>query len=162
MKAYLLIFFLCATVFSPSFFILGQTKDLPPAFPSTMVDTPAQPPPLTPLEEAAANDGLEKEPEDFQAKFMHMIFMLGLLIGFMLLASWFIKRMVRTRSEQLNTTSNIKVLESRYLSPKATIHVLEILGDGYVVAESPGGITYLTKIPLGEESRPSTIQNDRS
>jgi flagellar protein FliO/FliZ len=147
MKAYLPILFLFTCIYYPSFFLLGQTDE---------VSSP------TVLEESYPNftqdsdplsDSLEKEPDDFKAKFLNMLVLLGLLIGFMLLASWFIKKLGRTRAEQLNTTSNIKLLESRYLSPKVTIHLLEILGEGYVIAESHAGITYLNKISLEEERK---------
>ena len=54
------------------------------------------------------------ESDTFQSKFLNMLFLLALLIGFMLLASWALKRMMRTKITQLNTGSSIKILETRY------------------------------------------------
>ena len=62
-------------------------------------------------------DRVEHESDTFQAKFLNMLFILALLIGFMILASWALKRLMKTKINQLNTTNNIKVLETRYLSP---------------------------------------------
>ncbi len=89
---------------------------------------------------------------DFQAKFFNMLFILALLIGFMILASWALKRMMKTKMTQLNTASNIKVLETRYLSPRATLYLVEVQDKTFLIAESPTSIAYLASFPLEEES----------
>jgi flagellar protein FliO/FliZ len=94
---------------------------------------------------------MAKESDDFQAKFINMLVMLALLIGLMIAASWMIKRMMKTRTTQLNTSSSIKVLETRYLSPRSTLYLLEINGKGLLVGESHTGITSLGYISLEEE-----------
>lgn len=96
-------------------------------------------------------DRVENESDTFQAKFLNMLFILALLIGFMILASWALKRMMKTKLSQLNTGSAIKVLETRYLSPRATIYVVEIQKHTIVIAESPTAVTYLTSLPLEAE-----------
>lgn len=93
----------------------------------------------------------QDQPDNFQVKFMNMLFMLGLLIGVMILASWFIKRMMKTRLEQINTGSSIRVVEARYLSPKTTVYLLDAMGKGILVAESHTGVTYLTTVPLHDK-----------
>lgn len=84
------------------------------------------------------------EADDFQSKFMNMLFMLGLLIGFMLFASWLLKRMSRSRVTNLNQGSDIKVLETRYLSPRATLYLLDIHGKNILIAESPMGVSHIS------------------
>jgi flagellar biogenesis protein FliO len=82
----------------------------------------------------------------FLAEFLYMMFMLGLLIGAVLFATWFLKRMVNTRLTQLNESSNIKVIEKRTLSPKSSLYLLEIDGKEIILAESPTQIIQL-RIP---------------
>lgn len=101
------------------------------------------------------SDQMPRESDTFQTKFFNMLFILGLLIGFMILASWALKRMMRSKMTQLNTASNIKLLETRYLSPRATLHLVEVQNQVFLIAESPTNVTYLSTLPLEEESTPS-------
>ncbi len=93
------------------------------------------------------------ETDTFQTKFINMLVILGLLIGFMILASWALKRMMRTRLANLNTGSTIKVLETRQLSPRAVLHLVEVQGQTVLIAESPTTVSYLATFPLEEEAR---------
>ena len=92
----------------------------------------------------------DKGNDDFRGKFANMLAILGLLIAFMLLASWAIKRMMKNRVTQLNTTGCIKVVETRYLSPKSCIYLLDIMGQGILIAESSAGVHQLAKINLDQ------------
>ncbi|WP_068470363.1 FliO/MopB family protein [Candidatus Protochlamydia phocaeensis] len=101
-----------------------------------------------------------QEPDNFQVKFMNMLFVLALLIGFMILASWMLKRMMKTRVTQLNSSSIIKVLETRYLSPRSTLYLLDLQGKQLLIAESATGVTALTSLEtLPEEDMPSGRQS---
>jgi flagellar protein FliO/FliZ len=110
-----------------------------------------------------ASDPFLNEPQteagDFQSKFLNMLVMLGLLIGLMIGASWFLKRMMNTRQNQLNTDSYITVLETRQLSPRSTIYVLEVKGQGIVIGESATGIHLLTKFHLDADQETNEPQN---
>lgn len=79
----------------------------------------------------------------FLAEFFYMLVMLGLLLGVVLLASWFLKRMVNTRYDQLNTTSSIKVLERRALSPKTSLYLISCDEEEYLIVESPTSVIQL-------------------
>jgi len=81
-----------------------------------------------------------KEGDNFQAKFLNMLFILSLLIGFMILASWLLKRMMKARITQINQASYIKVLETRQLSPKSTLYFIEIEEERVLVGESQAGL----------------------
>lgn len=98
---------------------------------------------------------VERESDTFQAKFFNMLLILALLIGFMMLASWALKRMMRSKMTNLNTAGNIKVLETRYLSPRATLYLVEVRDQNFLIAESPTHVTYLATFnPEQEESSP--------
>jgi flagellar biogenesis protein FliO len=96
------------------------------------------------INDDSASEG--KETENFQAKFINMLIILGLLIGMMIVASWTLKRMMRTRVAQMNTASEIKIQESRHLSPRATIHLIDVQGEQLLIAESPTSVTLLAKM----------------
>lgn len=107
-------------------------------------DVPGQPP----HEFNAMFSRSEKETDDFHTKFTNMLGILALLISFMLLASWMIKKMMKTRVTELNTQSSIRVLETRFISPKSTLYLLEVMGQGLLIAESSSGVHQISKIRL--------------
>jgi flagellar biogenesis protein FliO len=96
-----------------------------------------------------------KQPDNFQSKFFNMLLILGLLIGFMLLASWMLKRMMRSRITQLNDASAIKIRETRHLSARSTIYLLDVMGQGLVIAETPTGVSHLATVSLEGEKETS-------
>lgn len=153
MKNYLLILFVWLAYFPGS--LMGQTD----AFPSDQGQINPIEDPMQPQRHQDPNimhDHIDKDADNFQAKFFNMLLVLGLLIGFMILASWMLKRMTRVRVEQLNTASDIKILETRHLSPKSTIYLLDVMGQGLVIAETPTNVSHLATIPLQEpEPTPS-------
>lgn len=93
-------------------------------------------------------DEAEKQSESFQYKFLHMLLVLGLLIIFMFLASFALKRMMKTKVTQLNTVNDIKVLETRHLSPKATLYLVQVQDQRFLLGESPTHISHLASFPL--------------
>lgn len=100
----------------------------------------------------------ERESDTFQAKFLNMLFLLALLIGFMILASWALKRLMKTKISQLNTASNIKVLETRYLSPRATLYLIEIQDQAILIAESPTAVSCVATFPQEREPFAATAK----
>lgn len=102
-------------------------------------------------------DRMEHESDTFQAKFFNMLFILALLIGFMILASWALKRLMKTKLSQRNIGSAIKVLETRYLSPRATLYLVEIHNCTVLIAESPTTVTCLSTLPQQPE-QPSSVE----
>lgn len=98
--------------------------------------------------------------DHFIKGFMSMLASLGIIIALLLIVSWFFKKMMNTRLQQLNTTSDIKILERRSLSPKATIYLLEIKGKGIVIAESSNGLTRLADFnPDDGQEQSSSFEN---
>lgn len=167
MATYLLTFFIWFCGFIP--FAFGQITETDSTF--ITENSNEHPAPHHGVEEASkesemtsnpANDSFDsamdleqKHPDNFQIKFINMLVVLALIIGFMVVASWMLKRMMRTRTTQMNEMSAIKVLETRYLSPKSTLYLLEIRGKGLVVAETSSGVSSLMTISLPEHSENS-------
>lgn len=83
------------------------------------------------------------EESHFFYQFIKMLGTLGLLVAFMLFASWFLKRLMSSRIQQMNTSSHIQVIEHRPLSNKSAIYLVEALGKTFVVGESMQGISLL-------------------
>ena len=95
------------------------------------------------LKEEPINNHL-KEGDNFQAKFLNMLFILTLLIGFMILASWLLKRMMKARITQINQASYIKILETRQLSPKSVLYFIEIENKKVLIGESQTGLHFIS------------------
>ena len=91
------------------------------------------------------------EEDHFYHEFFKMLSLLGLIIMLLLLASWFLKRMLSSRTEQINNTSLIKIVERRMLSAKSAVYVIDVMGKKVVLAESQNGITALGELPLKQQ-----------
>jgi flagellar protein FliO/FliZ len=106
-------------------------------------------------QESASNHAppLREEGEDrFLYEFMNMLTTLGLIVAAILFISWFLKRMVNTRIQQVNTTSLIKIIERRALSPKATLYLVEIYNKHIIVGETATGIANMGEFSIeGDE-----------
>lgn len=88
------------------------------------------------------SETFEHESDNFQAKFFNMLFILSLLIGFMILASWALKRMMKSKMSQQNDTSEVKIIETRHLSPRASLHLVEVNNKTFLVGESSSSMTF--------------------
>lgn len=131
---YFRIFFLITVLFSSLIYaeepLPNYTEPLPQAQQKTQQEMPyffEEPP--APTEETS-----------FLAQFFYMLFMLGLLIAIVFFTSWFLRRMVSTRIEQLNATSEIKISEKRALSNRTTLYLIEVEGKKMFLAETASSI----------------------
>jgi len=95
----------------------------------------------------------EDEPEKvhdedhFYKEFINMLGTLGVLVALIFAASWALKRLLKTRTQQLNTTSNIKILDQRPLSTKTALYLVEIHGRTMAIAESHNALIKLAEFP---------------
>jgi len=92
------------------------------------------------------------EPRFFQ-EFIRMLFALGFIIVLIFVAAWIFKRILNQRLKQINITSEIKILERRSLSPKTSVYLLEVMGKGVLIGESPAGIQRLGDIALSPQEK---------
>lgn len=92
-----------------------------------------------------------KPPEDhFMSDFISMLASLGLLVALILIVSWFLKRFLNTRIQSMNTTSAIKIIERRALTPKTSIYLIEVNNRSIVIAEHTHGVTKLSELGADE------------
>jgi flagellar protein FliO/FliZ len=97
---------------------------------------------------------MKNEPDNFMSQLLSMAATIGVLVGLIMIMTWVLKRLLNSRIEQINSKSSIKVLETRNVSPKTAIHVVEVFGKHYVIAESVNGVTALgelTQLPPKSE-----------
>ncbi|MBA3815660.1 MAG: flagellar biosynthetic protein FliO [Parachlamydiaceae bacterium] len=102
-----------------------------------------------PLEDLVENP--DKHNDRFYTEFLNMLATLGLVIGIILIAAWFLRRLLNTRLEQINTTSSIKIIDKRALSPKSAVYLLEIYDKIIAIAETQTGITQLGEFKIPAE-----------
>lgn len=99
----------------------------------------------------------------FFHEFFNMLLTLGLIILIILVVGWLLKRLLNTRIQQMNTSSLIKILERRSLSPKSTLYLLNIQGKEIAIAETQQGITLLGELsPKIDSSSPTATENKNS
>lgn len=139
---------------------ISSTNSAPPQTitapaPST-IRPPDAPGPVFPLEDFMNIP--EKQNDKFYTEFLNMLATLGLLIGVILIAAWFLKRFLNTRMEQINTVSSIKISERRALSPKTALYLLEVHDKTILIAESQNGVTLLSQI--NPENLPSDLSTN--
>lgn len=96
------------------------------------------------------NEYIHADEPDLYPTFWNMLGTLALLVCALLILTWFFKRMTHSKIRQMNKTSPIKVIESRALSTKLSVHFIEVENKGIVFAESANGIAKLAEIPIEE------------
>lgn len=131
------IFFLSMLIFIPE---LAWSEDALPSRDNTHTSVFHQEPP--PVEEV---------PQDFYSQFIHMLVILGLLIGFLIFATWVMKWLQSARLQGTNRSGLIKILESRQLSSRSAVHFIEILNKGIIIGESHAGLVRLAEMPLDSD-----------
>jgi flagellar biogenesis protein FliO len=88
----------------------------------------------------------EFEPGKFYAEFFKMMTMLGIIIVFLLLLMWFVKRFLNAKITQFNKDSPIQVLERRMISQKTALYIVDIHDQKVLIAESHTGSVSLMKL----------------
>lgn len=89
---------------------------------------------------------MKHEPDNFMSQLLSMAATIGVLVGLIMVMTWVLKRLLNSRIEQINSKSAIKVLETRNISPKTAIHVVDVFGKNFIVAESVNGVTHLGEL----------------
>lgn len=90
--------------------------------------------------------------DNFMKEFMKMLLTLGAIITVLLLISWMLKRMTNTRMQQINESSDIKILERRSITAKTSVYLLDIKGRQVAIVESHNGLLLLPEVPVESEN----------
>ncbi len=90
----------------------------------------------------------EADGSHFFSQLMSMLSTLGLVVAGLLFLAWLLKRYATSKIEQVNESSDIKVLERRTISPKTTLYLVEVEGTAILMAESPNGTERLAQFEL--------------
>lgn len=100
-------------------------------------------------------------PQDdrFFTELLNMLATLGLILALILFAAWFLKRMMTSRLNQINTSNSIKIVERRVLSQKTMLYVIEYENINVLIAESQNGVAKLAELPIEKErSLPAEVE----
>jgi|GEM_PF-5012851 flagellar biosynthetic protein FliO len=90
---------------------------------------------------------LESQTYNYVSQFVNMLMTLGFVLALIFASVWLLKKIMRSRMQTLNRCNGIKILERRPLHPKASLYLVDILGKGVVISESPAGIQTVTEFP---------------
>jgi flagellar biosynthetic protein FliO len=83
---------------------------------------------------------------DFLASLLKMISALAVVLGVMLAGLWAVRRFMSKTGAKVDDGQMIRVLSTRYLGPKSSILLLDVLGSVIVVGVSGAQMTLLTAI----------------
>ncbi len=88
---------------------------------------------------------------EFLASLLKMISALAVVLGVMFAGLWAARKFMNNKGASVDDGQMIRVLSTRYLGPKSSILLLDVLGNVIVVGVSGTQITMLTTI-TDEES----------
>lgn len=101
--------------------------------------------------EKALHETEEIEPQtNFYSELMNIIFILALVVFFMIVATYYLRKYLAGRMEQMNVTSNIKITDQRNLSAKTVLYVVEAYGKRFLLGESAAGVIGLGDLGSGK------------
>jgi flagellar biogenesis protein FliO len=83
---------------------------------------------------------------EFSNQIVGMLGSLLSLIICLILVTFFVKKILKKRIHLNNHSSQIKILEKRALNPKASLYLVEVEGQNFLIAESQNTITKIANI----------------
>ncbi len=86
----------------------------------------------------------------FFPAFLKILFALAVVLGLMVAAVYLMRRFMNQSSSGHRDGSLIQVVSTRYLGPKSSILLVDVLGKGIVVGLSNGQMTLLAAIDDGQ------------
>jgi flagellar biosynthetic protein FliO len=92
---------------------------------------------------------VEGQTYNYASQFVNMLLTLGFVLLLIFASVWLLKKLMRSRLQTMNRANGIKILERRPLNPKACLYLVDILGKGVVISESPAGIHVVTEFAEG-------------
>lgn len=92
----------------------------------------------------------EAIPKDFTWELLNVVFALGLIIALLVAATWFMRKFMTGKMQQINETSVIKILDQRNISTRTSIYILEIYDKHIVVAETANSANAIAEFPIDD------------
>lgn len=89
--------------------------------------------------------GQEGQTYNYWAEFANMLMTLAFIIVLIIVTVWVLKKVMRSRVQNLNRSAGIKILERRPLNQKSSLYLVNILGKGVVISESQAGVQVITE-----------------
>ncbi|MFA6118759.1 MAG: flagellar biosynthetic protein FliO [Parachlamydiales bacterium] len=83
---------------------------------------------------------------DYKPAFLRMIFILIALLAMIFLVFWLFRKLSGLRTSQANLTKNIKIIETRVISPKSMLYLIEINGKKVLISESNLEVRKITDV----------------
>lgn len=116
-----------------------------------------------PIQEDTSSSSLNKEQKDMEsfdinAQILNTLLALGAILILIVLASWFLKKILKNRVFQLNQNCRIKIIEQRNLHAKAQLYLIEVSGQEVLIAESPMGLHPLLKKDIESKQKDKSFQ----
>ncbi|MDI6687806.1 MAG: flagellar biosynthetic protein FliO [Desulfobacterales bacterium] len=78
--------------------------------------------------------------------FLKIISALAVTVGVMIVAAYLFKKFVKKGEGEINGRELIKILSAKYLGPKSSIMLVNVLGNIMVIGVSSSNISLLTEI----------------
>jgi flagellar protein FliO/FliZ len=88
---------------------------------------------------------------DFIASLVKMVSALAVVLGVMLTGLWAVRKFMNKTGKNVDDGQMVRILSSRYMGPKSSIVLLDVLGNVIVVGVTGSQISMLTTI-TDEES----------
>lgn len=82
----------------------------------------------------------------FYTAFFGMLSTLGIIVVVIVAVTWFLKKILMTRQNQMNQSSHIKIIESRAITSKTMLHLVEVSGKRVLIADSHHGIAKIVDL----------------
>jgi flagellar protein FliO/FliZ len=99
---------------------------------------------------SALAESASKPEFSFVSSFLQMIAALSIVIGLILLAKYFSARLMSGAPGAMSSR-HIRIIETRHLSPKKSLMLVEVGGEYLLLASSEEGINLLKKVDIIEE-----------
>lgn len=91
------------------------------------------------------------EPVSLTSSFISMISALAVILGLLFAAAYFLKRFFPRSAPGLAAdASAIKIIASRYLGPKSSIMIVDIVGKALVIGVSAENVSLITELSSPE------------
>ena len=96
-----------------------------------------------------ADEVEEKKAPDFKQLFLKTVVLLVAFTGLVFGGTWLARKISGGRLDSFSSEGNIRLLERKYLSPKSSLWLVEVMGRKLVVIDSQAGVALhpLKEIP---------------